>query len=215
MLLGLAMVAGSGWLIYENKSEDEAAGSMSESALVEIKEMIAATPAPTVAPTLEPGATPTPEPTPMPGPQDVMLFLPTATPIPEMPTMAIGGNDYIGYLEIPTIGINLPVMSDWSYPQLRVAPCRFTGSAYEDTMVIMAHNYDRHFGRLSSLNTGDPVQFVDAQGNIFRYVVAGHETLGPNDVLPMVENDYDLTLFTCTYGGASRVTVRLTRVLAY
>jgi sortase A len=209
MLLGLAMVAGSGWLIYDNKAEDENAGIFSEVALVEIKEMIAATPEPTPEPVY------TPEPTPMPGPQDELLFLPTPTPIPDMPVKQLDGYDYIGYLEIPTIGISLPVMSDWSYPQLRVSPCRFTGSAYENTMVIMAHNYDRHFGRLSSLNTGDPVQFVDAMGNIFRYIVAGQETLGPNDLLPMVENDYDLTLFTCTYGGASRVTVRLTRVAAY
>ncbi len=82
-------------------------------------------------------------------------------------------------------------------------------------MVVMAHNYDRHFGRISSLNIGDPVQFVDAKGNIFRYIVAKHETLEPGAVKPMTNNDYDLTLFTCTYGGASRVTVRLERVLAY
>lgn len=215
MLLGLAMVAGSGWLIYENRAEDEAAGSLSESALVEFKQMLAATPVPTPTPEIIPGAQPSPEPTGTPVPEWTVVVLPTETPIPEMPTMQIDGNDYIGYLELPTIGLNLPVMGDWTYPQLRIAPCRYEGSAYEDTLVIMAHNYDRHFGRISSMNIGDPVQFVDAQGNIFRYVVAAHETLQREDIAPMVSNEYDLTLFTCTYGGASRVTVRLERVLAY
>ncbi len=193
MLLGLAMVAGSGWLLYQNYTEDQDAGTLSESALVEMKDVIAAEPKPTVIPRLEPEATLT----------------------PEMPTMQIDGQDYIGYLEMPTIGVSLPVMSDWSYAQLRTAPCRYRGSAYDDTLVIMAHNYDRHFGRVSGMNIGDPVQFVDAQGNIFKYVVAAHETLERTDVEPMVNSEYDLTLFTCTYGGASRITVRLDRVLSY
>lgn len=193
MLLGLAMVAGSGWLLYENYTEDQDAGTLSESALVEMKDTIAAKPKETLLPRLEPEATLT----------------------PEMPTMQIDGQDYIGYLEMPTIGLSLPVMSDWSYPQLRTAPCRYRGSAYDDTLVIMAHNYDRHFGRVSGMNIGDPVQFVDAQGNIFKYVVAAHETLERTDVEPMLNSEYDLTLFTCTYGGASRITVRLDRVLSY
>lgn len=196
MLLGLAMVAGSGWLIFENRTEDEAAGSYSEQALVEIKDVIAAEPKPTVAP-------------------HTAEVEPVATPIPEMPTMEIDGQEYVGYLELPTIGLSLPVMSEWSYAKLRVAPCRYWGSAYDDTMVIMAHNYDRHFGRVSSLNIGDPVQFVDAEGNIFKYVVAAQETLQRTDVDLMLDSEYDLTLFTCTYGGASRITVRLNRVLAY
>lgn len=193
MLLGLAMVAGSGWLLYKNYTEDQDAGTLSESALVEMKDTIAAKPKETLLPRLEPEATLT----------------------PEMPTMQIDGQDYIGYLEMPTIGLSLPVMSDWSYPQLRTAPCRYRGSAYDDTLVIMAHNYDRHFGRVSGMNIGDPVQFVDAQGNIFKYVVAAHETLERTDVEPMLNSEYDLTLFTCTYGGASRITVRLDRVLSY
>ena len=200
MLLGLAMVAGSGWLIYGNKTEDEAAGKHSEVALVEMREIMDAAPAATSAPmaTLAPDEE-----------------LPAATPIPEMPTMEIDGNEYIGYLEIPTIGITLPVMSDWSYPQLRVAPCRYWGSAYDDSLVIMAHNYDRHFGRIATLEIGDPVQFVDCDGNIFRYVVASHEQLERYDVQEMLTESWDLTIFTCTYGGASRVTVRLIRVDAF
>jgi len=200
MLLGLAMVAGSGWLIYGNKAEDEAAGSLSEIALVEMREAMNAAPKVTLAPETTPAAE---------------GVLPAATPIPEMPTMEIDGHEYIGYLEIPTISISLPVMSDWSYPKLRIAPCRYWGSAYDDSMVIMAHNYDCHFGRISSLEIGAPVQFIDADGNIFRYMVAAHEQLENVDVQQMLEESWDLTLFTCTYGGAKRVTVRLTRVDAF
>ena len=45
-------------------------------------------------------------------------------------------------------------MSDWSYPQLRVALCRYTGSVYDDSLIIMAHNYDWHFGGISAATWG-------------------------------------------------------------
>lgn len=226
MLLGLAMVFGAGYLLYENREESETAGEQSETVLTEMLDAMA-TDAPTTA--LASVATSAPMLTIAPGtvePEETFEAIsdevvydeavePTATPIPEMPTMMIDGQEYIGYLEMPTIGITLPVMSDWSYKKLRIAPCRYWGSAYDDSMVILAHNYDRHFGRISSLNIGDPVQFVDADGNIFKYVVAAHETLERLQMRKMVDNDYDLTLFTCTYGGGKRVTVRLERVLTY
>ena len=133
----------------------------------------------------------------------------------EMPVVVIDGEEYIGYLEIPSLSLSLPVMSDWSYPQLRTAPCRYVGSVYDDSLIIMAHNYDRHFGGIGSLQAGAPVQFIDAEGEIHRYVVESHEQLGKYDVDKMTEGDWDMTLFSCTYGGGARVTVRLRRVLAY
>lgn len=137
---------------------------------------------------------------------------PASTSRSEMPTLQIGKQSYIGYLELPTLGISLPVMSEWSYPQLRIAPCRYTGSVYDDSLIILAHNYSRHFGRIKALSIGDPVQFIDADGNIYQYTVAKHETLDKRDVEKMVNNEYDLSLFTCTYGGKNRITVRLNRV---
>lgn len=139
---------------------------------------------------------------------------PSATPS-EMPTMKIDGNLYIGYIELPTLNLSLPVMSDWSYPQLRIAPCRYFGSVYDDTLVILAHNYARHFGSINKLSAGDPVQFVDASGNIYSYTVAKLETLEKYDVNEMIQSDYDLSLFTCTYGGKYRTTVRLNRIKTY
>lgn len=132
--------------------------------------------------------------------------------VSDMPELTVGGNQYVGYIELPTLGLTLPVMSDWSYPKLRIAPCRYSGSVSDDTMVILAHNYTRHFGTIKDLEIGDLVQFVDAKGDIYQYTVAKHETLNKKDVDEMVDSDYDLTLFTCTYGGRYRVTVRLNRV---
>jgi sortase A len=126
----------------------------------------------------------------------------------EMPTITIDGHKYIGTLEIPSLNLKLPIMSEWSYPNLKIAPCRYYGSAYKSNMIIAAHNYNTHFGRLSKLNIGDTVKFIDADKNEFLYSVADLEILQPTDCKAMKDSQWDLTLFTCTIGGRTRVTVR-------
>lgn len=126
----------------------------------------------------------------------------------EMPTETINGQEYIGVLEIPALGIELPIISEWSYPKLRISPCRYKGSAYLDNLVIAAHNYNHHFGGLKNLQPGNKVIFTDMDNNIFRYEVQEVEILESTSVDEMVSGDWDLTLFTCTIGGRTRVTVR-------
>lgn len=138
----------------------------------------------------------------------------SVSPQTPMPIEQIDGNLYIGVLRVPSLGLELSVMNDWSYPGLRVSPCRYSGSAYADDMVIAAHNYQTHFGRLNQLEYGAEVSFTDVRGNVFVYEVASIESLDPFAVDAMIDSDYELTLFTCTLGGADRVTVRCTEVLA-
>lgn len=130
------------------------------------------------------------------------------SPNMEMPTETVDGWDYVGTLEIPALGLELPVINQWSYPALRKAPCRYVGSAYQGGMVIAGHNYASHFGNLHLLQAGDEIRFIDMDGNIFTYKVTLLETLGPNAVEEMQSDAWDLSLFTCTVGGAARVTVR-------
>ncbi len=130
----------------------------------------------------------------------------------EMPTVEVNDYDYIGYLEIPDLELYLPVMSEWSYPLLKISPCRYVGTAYQDNMVIAAHNYQRHFGRLKELSIGAEIRFVDVDGNLFTYTVAEMEQLEPTQIEDMTESGWDLTLFTCTIGGQFRFTVRCERV---
>ena len=144
-----------------------------------------------------------------PGEAEIPAYL--LDPGREMPAVEVDGGRYIGVLEVPSLGLELPVMETWSYPNLRVAPCRYSGSAYQDDMIVAAHNYKTHFGQLKELRPGDEVRFTDTEGNVFRYAVAELETLGKYDVEEMTSGDWALTLFTCTYGGKSRVTVRCLR----
>lgn len=132
-------------------------------------------------------------------------------PSMEMPKEEIDGLEYVGILEIPSRDLQLPIQSDWSYPQLKKTPCRYEGSAYLDNLVICAHNYDSHFGCLKELEKGERIIFTDVDGNAFVYQVEKTETLEPNAVEEMTSGEWDLTLFTCTIGGAKRVTLRCNR----
>lgn len=126
----------------------------------------------------------------------------------DMPTIEIDGNYYIGTLNIPNINLKLPVMKSWSYPNLKISPCGYSGSVYKKNMVIAGHNYPSHFGSLRLLEKSDTVIFTDADGNAFSYIVDAVDILHPEEVKEMESGEWDLTLFTCTKGAADRVTIR-------
>ena len=131
---------------------------------------------------------------------------------PEMVVVEIGGYGYIGYLSIPKLGVELPVMADWDYNRLQLAPCRQFGSTKTDNLVIAAHNYDSHFGGLATLEAGDEVLFTDMNRRISRYAVNRVETLAATAVDAVQNSGHDLVLYTCTYGGRTRVVAFCDRV---
>ena len=194
--LGLLLLAAALFLAAYNRNESYQAQQQSDVVLEEMSEALAQTvPRQTI-----PGQTEPPE-------------LPEAMeePLREMPVRTIRGRDYIGVLTIPALELELPVLSQWDYTNLRIAPCRYEGSVYNGSLILCAHNYSSHFGRLKNLREGDTVQFTDMAANVYTYQVVGLETLNPTDVEGMESGDWDMTLFTCTVGGQSRVTVRFAR----
>lgn len=130
----------------------------------------------------------------------------------DMPEKQIDGISYIGALSIPSLDLELPVISTTTKSLLRIAPCRYTGTAYLDNLVIGAHNYSTHFGRIKTLSYGDLIEFTDMDGNLFVYQVADMEVLNPDQVEDLCSGQWPLTLYTCTIGGRTRVTVRCDKV---
>lgn len=129
----------------------------------------------------------------------------------EMPTVEIDGQRYIGLLTMPSLGLQLPVLNSLDDEKLKLAPCRYAGSVYQDSLIVAAHNYQSHFGRLKELSIGDQLSFLDADGNTFFYQVADFEVLPAAAVDEMQAGDWDFTLFTCTIGGQNRIAVRCVR----
>lgn len=130
----------------------------------------------------------------------------------EMSTININGYDYIGSIIIPTLDLELPVMSEYDNTRLNIAPCRYYGSIYTNDLIICAHSYKTHFKYLNNLNQGDNVIFTDIDGTNYIYEVLEIEILSPEKVSEMINNDFDLTLYTCTSDGLNRITIRCNKV---
>lgn len=126
----------------------------------------------------------------------------------EMPEVTIDDINYIGYLSIPEINVELPIAAELNDDTLSTSPCKYVGSVYSNNLVIAAHNFVGNFGELKTLKEGDEVILTDVNGNVFRYEVKVFEKLSSRDVDKMINSDYDFTLFTCTKGGKFRIALR-------
>ena len=119
--------------------------------------------------------------------------------------------EYIGVLTIPSLQLKLPILATYHYSDMKIAPCRYAGDI-QGNLVIAAHNYKAHFGRIYRLSKGEPISFTDTKGVITRYKVELIEELKDSDEDKMVNKKWDLTLFTCNYMGDKRITVRCKKV---
>ena len=131
----------------------------------------------------------------------------------ELPFVEIDGEKYSGILYIPAYELELPVINNWSYDALKEAPCIYSGSCYTKNLIIAAHNYSSHFGKLNNLSLNDEIIFKDLDGNEFYYKVVEVELVPGTDITYMKEGVFDLTLFTCNFSGDKRVTVRCEETL--
>lgn len=194
LILGVVLIAAALLLFFHNEWEDHNAQQEAESLLEDIQSFIEdeAAPSTTEVP--------------------IEVTEPEETLDPEMPTLLIDGYEYIGYVSIPDLELELPVMSEWDYSRLKVAPCRHFGSSRTDDLVIAAHNYKSHFGYLKNLEIGAEILFTDMDGIENRYTLTRLETLSPDAVDAVQNSGHDLVLYTCTPGGATRVTAFCDRV---
>lgn len=130
-----------------------------------------------------------------------------------MPTVSVDGEEYVGVLKIPEINLVLPVLIECDTQKLKTAPCRYQGTAYLGNMIIAGHNYKTHMKYIDSLEAGDKIFFTDTDKNIFEYEVVGTEIIDGTDVERMISGgSWNLTLFTCTYDGRKRITIRAASV---
>ncbi len=199
LVLGLLLGLGAGgWMVY-NEQEDEKAGQASENALAELIPIISDRRAGIYAD--DAAGT---------GGMVVLDDVPEVALDPTMDVVVIDGYTYIGYLSIPEIDLDLPVQATWSMDLLEKSPARYSGNLAEGNLIILGHNYKRHFTPLKRLSVGARVVFTDVNGVEYDYVLAEITTVGGHDEETMLSGseNWDLTLFTCTYGGKNRLTLR-------
>lgn len=144
----------------------------------------------------------------------------TESSVREMDVVTLDGVAYIGTISIPAAGLVLPVQYNYSFDGMRNSPCRYYGSYMTNDLVICAHDFSKHFGPIRWLEPGDDVYLQTVDDVQIRYTVVGLEKLQPDEVDRMVSREdetlgsWDLTLFTCYFGGQTRCAVRCARTEA-
>lgn len=193
MIMGTVLVLSALLILLHNQMEARDAEKAALSALQEVRAAISENARESMLPELE-------------YPNDTNV-------LGEMRVEVIDGQAYIGCLSIPCLELELPIMSEWNYERLKMAPCRQFGSAESNDLVLAGHNYKRHFGMLHLLNIGDLVTFTDMGGKVLAYEVGAVETIAPTAVEEVKNSEWDLLLYTCTYGGRNRVAVGCIRMV--
>ena len=186
MSLGLMLLAGAVGLLIYNQREANRAEAVSLELLPAVSEAIAQQ------------QTQEPQPT---------LPLPTEPTAPRMKAVEVDGHLCVGYISIPRLKLELPVLAECTDENLKISPCLFTGTTMEDDLTIAGHNYRRHFGPIRRLKPGNNVIFVDMDGNVIHYQVAAVDAVSPSAAEEVTSGQFDLALITCTYGGKTRLVI--------
>lgn len=193
LFLGAALLCAALLLAAKNLREETSAGEAAAALLVQAEQTIAQHAA-------SPAAVPTPAPS--------SAVEETLSPSPSAsPSAAPEGPAFLGVLSVPAVSLTVPVLAEWSYYHLTLAPCRDCGSVETGDLVIAAHNYDTHFGRLSRIAPGDSVYFTDMAGSTTEYAAASVEQRDPSDAEGVRDSGYPLVLYTCSWDCTARVTV--------
>lgn len=117
--------------------------------------------------------------------------------------------DMTGVLQIPSLGLELPVLNEWNYDLLQMAPCRYSGSVETNDLILMGHDYQSHFGKLEELQEGETIFFLKKGDFVpYSYVVKEMETLHKTELEELTSSAYPLSVFTCTDSGQYRLVIR-------
>lgn len=118
-------------------------------------------------------------------------------------------------LNIPSLGINYPVLSKTSEELLKISLTKFWGREPNEVgnYVIVGHNYrnKKMFGKLSEIKKGDEIELQDLTGRTIKYVVYNREIVSPDDTActsQRTNGNKEVTLITCTNYGTQRLVVK-------
>lgn len=186
IVIGVLLVGTSAYLFFNNNQAEELAETSSQNVLIQFEEEIE------------------------------NYISETETVIPsyyvsssEQSEVLIDDNLYVAILTIPSLNLELPIQSSWSYEKLSLSPCFYQ----TEPMSIAGHNYQAHFGNLYKLEVGDTASLTYISGAIQEYQVVSVTIIHESDVDELDNSDYDLSLFTCNYNNNSeRVLVRLNKI---
>lgn len=135
---------------------------------------------------------------------------------PEILTTDSGKEYYIdSVLNIPSLEINYPVLSETSDELLKISLNKFWGPEANEVgnYVIVGHNYKNKtfFGKLPDIEMGAMVELTDLTGKTIQYKVYDKYLVDPTNVectSQRTDGKRELTLITCNSTGKQRHVIK-------
>ena len=127
------------------------------------------------------------------------------------------GQEYytVAIINIPSIGVNYPILNTTTDELLKISPCYFWGPKPNEVgnFCIVGHNYrnSKFFSKVPTLKTGDIIEITDLTGRTIKYAIYDKYVVDPSDVSctsQRTNGDKEITVITCTNDSSQRVIVK-------
>lgn len=122
-------------------------------------------------------------------------------------------------VNIPSIGVNYPVLNTTTDELLKISPCYFWGPKPNEVgnYCIVGHNYrnSKFFSKVPTLENGAIIELTDLTGRTLRYSVYDKYLVDPSNVsctTQRTNGKKEVTLITCTNDSSQRVIVKAREV---
>lgn len=125
-----------------------------------------------------------------------------------MPALEIDGTDYSALVDIPALGLTLPVADSWNKHKVTLHPCRFYGSVYDGSLIIGGADQPGQFAGFKQLSLDAEVTITDMTGAVFTYAITEIEWRTSADAEVLFDSDAHLTLFVRNAYGTDYILLR-------
>ncbi len=128
-----------------------------------------------------------------------------------------GNSHYvIGLLEIDSINLSYPILSEVTEDLLKISPCRFYGPMPNEVgnLCVAGHNYKNYkfFSNLKNIKINDIIKIQDLNGNKVNYGVYDKYDVNSNDlncINQETNNRREITLITCnSFDNSKRIVIK-------
>ena len=129
-----------------------------------------------------------------------------------MPAREINGRDYVALIDIPAYDLTLPVADKWDSSKLHSSPIRFSGSAYDNTLVIGGSDNEGQLSFCDKIENNTEITVTDMTGAEYQYKVSRVDRSRSADADWLSSAEYDLTLFCKDTYSMEYIAVRCTYI---
>jgi len=129
------------------------------------------------------------------------------------------GYNVIAKINIPKIGLNTEVLSEYSEEALKVSTTKFYGAGPNEigNFCVSGHNYKKSnmFSKLKNVSVGDEINVTDNKDVTIKYKVYDTFKVDPKDTKCLSQKTNgkkEITLITCTTNSKLRIIVKAVQI---